>query len=273
MNVAAAMRGPGKTPMGIILGIAFGLLLLLGNNELITWIGLAALGMAGWELASLQKRRRRQRLGYVAALLVAALLSRWILAGNRGAVDEFFFLAALLWAFLGPLFLIQAGRPRPGMVAALGALALVSAWLSLAVLVEYDRWLLIGGVAGVCLGDWAASAAGRRLGSRPLAPAISPNKTWEGALAALLVLYLYATALWWLFLRDGGLQHWLFLLLGAAVAALGVLGDLVVSRLKRLAGVKDSGVLLGSHGGLLDRVDSWLPVLPFLALVSTLLAS
>lgn len=272
MSIAASLRRVGKTPTGIALGMAFGLFLLLGSPAVITWCALAALLAAGWELATLLGRRRRQRLGYAAALLAAALLSRWLLAGNRAAVDEFVFLAALLWAFLGPLFLLQEGRPRPGLVAALGCFALVSAWLSLAVLVEYDRWLLIAGLAGACLGDCGASAVGRLLGARRLAPSISPNKTWEGALAALLLLYLYATALWWLFLRDGGVQHWLVLLLGAAVAGLGMLGDLVVSRLKRLAGVKDSGVLLGSHGGLLDRVDSWLPVLPFLALVSTLLA-
>ena len=261
----------GKVPTGIALGLAFGLFLLEASSALIGWFAWAMMLVACWELAALLGKTMRQRLMLAAAVGLAAVLSRWLLSSNRAAVDEFMFLALLLWAVIGPLSLLRERPLAPLAATMLFCFALVSAWLSLAILVEYDRWLLIAGIAAVCLSDAGAQVVGKRLGRKPMAPQLSPRKTWEGALGALLVLYCYATILWWLFLQDS-IGHWLALLLVTGIAALGMLGDLTVSRLKRQAGVKDAGALLGSHGGLLDRVDSWLPVLPFLALMSSLLA-
>ena len=261
----------GKVPTGIVLGLAFGLFLFEGSSALIGWFAWAMLLVACWELAALLGKTARQRLVLAAAAGLAALLSRWLLSSNRAAVDEFMFLALLLWTVIGPLALLRERPVAPVPAAVLYCFALVSAWLSLAILVEYDRWLLIAGITAVCLSDAGAQLAGKRLGRTPMAPRLSPRKTWEGALGALLMLYCYATILWWLFLQDS-IRHWLALLLVTGIAALGMLGDLAVSRLKRQAGVKDTGALLGSHGGLLDRIDSWLPVLPFLALMSSLLA-
>ncbi len=104
--------------------------------------------------------------------------------------------------------------------------------------------------------DTGAYAVGKTIGRHPLAPTISPSKTWEGFLGGVVASVL--VALWvsrWVFLPRAG---WL----GAAVAVSGEVGDLLESALKRDAGVKDSSRLLPGHGGVLDRLDSLLLALP-----------
>jgi phosphatidate cytidylyltransferase len=111
--------------------------------------------------------------------------------------------------------------------------------------------------------DTAAFFIGRSFGRHRLAPRISPNKTWEGALAGVVgavVLSLLFTAPR-LFAATNpvyieGFIYWQALVLGLLVSVFGQLGDLAESLLKRHAGVKDSGGLLPGHGGILDRMDS-----------------
>jgi len=112
-------------------------------------------------------------------------------------------------------------------------------------------------------GDTAAIFAGKAFGKHPMAPSISPKKTWEGGTANLLACVAVAVPL----------AHWIgySVLVGAgcglAAGILGQAGDLFESWLKRQAGVKDSGVLLPGHGGVLDRIDSILFTAPFVALI------
>jgi phosphatidate cytidylyltransferase len=123
----------------------------------------------------------------------------------------------------------------------------------------------------LCFLIWAADTgayfAGKNLGKHKLAPSISPGKTWEGwAGGALLTLIVGAAAGY--FLPDIPLGH--RLVAAGVVAVFGPLGDLAESMLKRSAGVKDSGTFLPGHGGLLDRFDAFLLVLPVLALLQVL---
>lgn len=115
-------------------------------------------------------------------------------------------------------------------------------------------WLLLG---LLWVGDTAAYAGGRLTGRRKLAPLVSPNKTVEGALWALLFTggaAVLARA-WW---ADPTPSLLWFLAAGFTVWFFGTLGDLFESMLKRAAGVKDSSTLLSEHGGVLDRFDSLL---------------
>ena len=102
--------------------------------------------------------------------------------------------------------------------------------------------------------DTGAFFVGKTIGKRPFAPAISPNKTWEGAIggfiAAILVAFIAAWAL------DIDVDLPLIVVLGALMGVVGQAGDLFESKLKRLAGVKESGRVLPGHGGVLDRLDS-----------------
>lgn len=267
--MSSAVMRVGRVPFGIAAAVATGLVLYYGNHLLVSAVALAAAMAAAWELGALAGRTRAQRAAYAAAVAAGCLLSKWILSGSRESVNEFLLLSVLLWTLVAPIWLAWGSQPPRQVVAALGGFIIVSAWLSVAVLAEYDRWTLIAGIAAVVVADTSAWAVGRSLGRLPLAPRLSPNKTWEGVLGAMLALYVLASALWWVYLSDS-YPHWLMLLVAAATCGLAVLGDLVESMLKRQADVKDSGVLMGSHGGMLDRIDSWLAVLPFMALLSTL---
>lgn len=125
----------------------------------------------------------------------------------------------------------------------------------------------------VWVGDIAALYVGKAWGRHKLAPTLSPNKTWEGALGSILGSVLIAGSLWGLaalleqwdlvtLSYPGEIWYWLFLAAVVNVAA--QVGDLAESALKRSAGVKDSGSLLPGHGGVLDRIDALLLAAPVL---------
>jgi len=117
--------------------------------------------------------------------------------------------------------------------------------------------LLLLGV--IVVSDSAQYYTGRAFGRRALAPTISPKKTIEGAIGGVI----FATAA----MAIGGhyifaSPIWMLALLGAVISMLGIVGDLFESLLKRSAGVKDSSNLIPGHGGVLDRIDSWLFAAP-----------
>ena len=112
----------------------------------------------------------------------------------------------------------------------------------------------------VMVSDTAQYYSGRMFGRRPLAPAISPKKTIEGAIGGFVVgtLVLAIVGYWWLPTVPLVVR----IVLGAAIVALGIAGDLFESMLKRSAGVKDSSQLIPGHGGVLDRIDALLFAAP-----------
>jgi phosphatidate cytidylyltransferase len=113
--------------------------------------------------------------------------------------------------------------------------------------------IVIDILVGTFLGDTAAYLGGRALGTRPLAPRVSPKKTVEGlgfGIAGATV------AVWCAGLYQDWLGGWNALLLGAVVGLVAPLGDLFESQVKRDAGTKDAGTLFGPHGGALDRLDA-----------------
>jgi phosphatidate cytidylyltransferase len=112
----------------------------------------------------------------------------------------------------------------------------------------------------VMVSDTAQYYSGRAFGRRPLAPAISPKKTVEGAVGGFVfgAATLALAGHWWL----PGVPAAMRALIGVAVVALGIAGDLFESMLKRSAGVKDSSSLIPGHGGILDRIDALLFAAP-----------
>jgi len=113
--------------------------------------------------------------------------------------------------------------------------------------------------AVIVVSDSAQYYTGRAFGRRPLAPAISPKKTVEGAIGGVLFGTLAMAAGGHYLLAS---PIWLLTLAGAVVSLLGIVGDLFESLLKRSAGIKDSSNLIPGHGGVLDRIDSWLFAAP-----------
>ena len=111
--------------------------------------------------------------------------------------------------------------------------------------------------------DIGAYSFGRKIGKHKLWPAISPNKTWEGSIAGTLCALVGAAV--YLYFFPVGYTHTVWMILATLIFSIfGQLGDLVESAYKRYYGVKDSGKVLPGHGGILDRFDSLLFVLPML---------
>ena len=138
----------------------------------------------------------------------------------------------------------------------LGALGATIAALRLLAPTEQGAWRVTLLLVIVVFSDTFAFFVGNALGRHRLAPAISPGKSVEGALGGLVGGVLGALTVRHLGLPDLPLAH--AVALGAVVAAMGIVGDLNESLLKRWAGVKDSGTVFPGHGGMLDRLDSLL---------------
>jgi phosphatidate cytidylyltransferase len=120
-------------------------------------------------------------------------------------------------------------------------------------------------IAIIIVSDSAQYYTGRAFGKHKLAPVISPKKTVEGAVGGLVIGSLAAVGfgrLW-----PVGLSDLAMFATGFAIAVAGILGDLFESALKRRAGMKDSGNLIPGHGGILDRIDSWLFAAPVFWLI------
>ena len=126
---------------------------------------------------------------------------------------------------------------------------------------QYSWQIVLGVMFLIWASDTGAYAAGKNFGKHKLFPRISPGKTWEGWAGGLLL----AVAVAWLlsvYFTDLPLSNWLGM--AVLISVFGVLGDLVESMLKRSLGMKDSGTLIPGHGGILDRFDSLILVVPFL---------
>jgi len=165
------------------------------------------------------------------------------------------------------------GQPASNIGATITGLLYVSLPMALLSVIAYGSGHFEPGrvfclIFFVWAADTGAYFAGKNFGKHKLAPSISPGKTWEGwAGGAALTLAVGWAAGY--FLPDIPLSH--RLVAAGVVAVFGPLGDLAESMLKRSAGVKDSGTFLPGHGGLLDRFDAFLLVLPVLALLQALL--
>jgi phosphatidate cytidylyltransferase len=194
-------------------------------------------------------------LGAVAMLLGVQLDgSEWLLAG---------FLASFALAFV---FEGLAGSRQPATVA-VGSTVLGVGWIGFGLahvlllrdLPEDGRLAVFTVLLAVFAADTAAYAVGRLVGRHKLAPRMSPGKTWEGFVGGTVAAV--AVAFFALY-EEGFLETWQSIVLGLVVAVSGALGDLFESAVKRDMQVKDSGRLLGGHGGVLDRIDAHLFAAP-----------
>jgi phosphatidate cytidylyltransferase len=246
------MRASGHKPafwIGIVIGLLvfFAINLAVGYAYYAQLFGWSAGDSTGWLAASLI-RSAPFWLGGLLLMLVFLVLREVLLwpDNNHPFVNIGVTITGLLYVSL-PMALLSliafgSGHFEPGRVFCL--------------------------IFFVWAADTGAYFAGKNFGKHKLAPSISPGKTWEGWAggAALTLLVGWAAGY---FLPDIPLSH--RLVAAGVVAVFGPLGDLAESMLKRSAGVKDSGTFLPGHGGLLDRFDAFLLVLPVLALLQVLL--
>ena len=246
---------------------------------------LVLISAAGWEWARLngvQAALPALATGALVALMCGLSLPNLPQVGQAGGL---WWAGTAAWVVGGGWVLWRgpAGWPQlPALLRwALGPLLLWLAWLALAQARTIGVNFLLSAMCLVWVADISAYFCGRAFGQRKLAVTISPGKSWEGVYGGVAGVLLLSVLWIWgesQFNLDSAslfklLQQrlgWAGLLLVALLlTALSVVGDLFESLVKRAAGAKDSSRLLPGHGGVLDRVDALLPVLPAaLALIS-----
>jgi len=243
------------------------------------------IGAAGWEWARLCALSRwpARASGVACALLC---LFFWYAGGTTQDWPWLWWVVGSAWVLMAAMLLrggVGAWLRVPTMLRwAVGMVALFAAWVALV----QARAMGINFLFSVFVLVWGADVAayfcgriwGGRWITRKLAVAISPGKTWEGALGglALVIVLAFAWRAWEPLSRWGdvslygrlGEQGPVFLVVSVVfLTTMSVAGDLFESLLKRAAGVKDSSQLLPGHGGMLDRIDALLPVLPLAMLL------
>jgi phosphatidate cytidylyltransferase len=253
----------------LVLAVVF-----LGPRWFVTLFTAALSMLAAWEFLGLTERSGANPPRIAVLVAIAALF-----AANYNYPD----LVADLFGFLSIALLVYcAFRSRVEWVMADAALSIFCfsytglTLLSLPALREQPNGasLVAFLLCVVWAGDIAALYVGRTLGRHKLAPHISPNKTWEGAVGSVAGSLLAAAGLLSLEhllnarLDSARLSYpediWYWLVLAVVVNIAAQVGDLAESALKRSVNVKDSGTLLPGHGGVLDRIDALLLAAPVL---------
>ena len=245
-----------------VLAAAFAVIVALGAWE---WAPLAGIGSAGL----------RAMYSLLVLALAAALYGYGGFSGTvrREQIQPLLGFAGLWWCFA--LLWVRSFPAsavfwrHPVLRALMGLLILLPAWFAAVYLLHLEQ----GGAAVVVLvlvvaaADIGAYFTGRAFGRHALSPSVSPSKTWEGFWGGVFCAGLLGAGLW--ALLPGRFDHLSLaaaLCVALATAFASVLGDLTVSMVKRVSGVKDSGSLLPGHGGLLDRLDSLCAAAPTFAL-------
>lgn len=253
--------------LAITIGLAFGAALLaslLFIKAFFVPLALAAALLGVYELA-LALRGAGRRIDLVPQLCAAAVI----------VIPAYFVQIWLVWAllFLGVAFVIvwrlvaqmvaQDGRTYGDVLADAmvgGFVQIYVPFLAAVALIllrqEGGQWWVLGFIAIAVAADTGAYASGLAFGKHPMAPRISPKKTWEGFAGAVVASVIVGVLLA-LFLLE--LQWWAGAIFGVTVLLTATLGDLGESMLKRDIGIKDMSSWLPGHGGLLDRLDSILP--------------
>jgi phosphatidate cytidylyltransferase len=264
---------PAAIAVGAILG--FSVIAVLVFVPLV-WVGVVAAAMA---VATHEVVRRLREGGYVIPvipLLLGGQAMVWLTwpFGTAGALGAFgaTVVLCLIWR------LLSGGRKNAPVnyLRDVAVTVFLAAWIPLfgafGVLLVYPDdggWRVLCLMLGVVFSDIGGYTAGVLFGKHPMAPAISPKKSWEG-LAGSLLFGTTASVLAVVFLLDK--PWWIGVPLGLMLVITGTLGDLVESQVKRDLGIKDMGALLPGHGGLMDRLDSVLPSAVATWIVLTLLA-
>jgi phosphatidate cytidylyltransferase len=265
-DVRAEGAGMGHRDVGaaVVTGIALLVLLvvcyLIGSVALLVFSAVAVGGCAIEAFSMLQ------RAGFRPATLLGVV-------GSAGAVAAAYWrgteaLPVVIAVVVGGSlvwYLARVVDARPVVNAAVSVLAfcwvgVLGSFAGLLLAAHHGSHLFLGAVVPTIAADVVAWFIGSQFGSHPLAPAVSPSKTWEGVIAGGVAALVAGAIIGNQLAPWGGARHGLEL--GLVVAVMAPIGDLVQSMLKRDLRMKDSGTLLPGHGGLLDRFDSLLFVLP-----------
>jgi phosphatidate cytidylyltransferase len=264
----ASGGGGRNVPLAVATGIGVAVVALVCFSA--GTVATVAFGTVVVVLAAAECFAALRRGGYRPATLLGLFASGGLMvAAYAKGVAAFPLVIALVVAATMVWYLVGAERGSPvrGIAATLLGFAWVGVFGSFAGLIlapsqyphRHGIAFLLGAVVAVVGADVGALAVGSWIGRHPLAPRISPNKTWEGFFGGLVVAVVLSVVI------TGHVSPWTpskAAVLGVVAALLGPVGDLCESLIKRDLGLKDMGNLLPGHGGVLDRVDALLFVLP-----------
>ncbi|MEU9506497.1 phosphatidate cytidylyltransferase [Micromonospora sp. NPDC048170] len=255
-------RAGRNLPAAIAVGVGLGALIvvpLFFYRPAFLVVVAAAVGVGIWEMA--RAVRRSGAHPPLVPLIAGGVLSiglAWFSGPDALSLG-------LLVTVLGTMVWRLGDGPR-GFQRDLTAATLIAVYVpflggfaALLAAPEDGEWRVLVTLAAVVLSDTGGYAAGVNFGKHPMAPSVSPKKSWEGFAGSVTAAALGSALLLWLSLD---VAPWWGALFGLAISGAAVLGDLAESMIKRDLGVKDMSNLLPGHGGLMDRLDSILFALP-----------
>lgn len=252
----------------VIVLLPIGLALIYWGGWALTAFIALLLGLAAWEYKNLFRAGGFQPAGVLMIAAVLALAFSRTLNGFESA--PWLLSLVILVTMTRHLLAYERGRDQAASDFAISlAGILYFGWLgpyllSLRALSGGLYWLLLA-LFSVWFADSGAYFIGRRFGRRKLSPRLSPKKTWEGYWGGVLIGVL-GSLLTAAILRSWAgpdlIQYWQAALLGLVLSIFPTLGDLGESMVKRQVGIKDSSHLIPGHGGVFDRIDSWLWAAP-----------
>jgi len=221
-------------------------------------------------LAAYEFVRLFNQMGYRPSFLVASIgilliiIQRWFFEVQHLSILLSFF---LFFVIVAALFEYERGKVDAAFNLAINLMiSLYLGWVGshfilIRALPEGLGWLLTA-LPAAWLADAGAYFIGREIGEKKMTPRLSPNKTWAGlrggtitgTLSGLLLVLLWRSV----GLLSPNTPIWQGLVMGFVVSILSPAGDLFISLFKRTAGVKDTGNIIPGHGGILDRIDTWI---------------
>jgi phosphatidate cytidylyltransferase len=257
---APAKKAGRNLPAAIAVGVLLGgtvLVSLLTVRQIFVGVVAAAVAVGTYELAGALKRGADIRVT-LWPVLIGGQAMVWLSwpFGRNGLLAAFVvtILACLVWRFRGGAD--NYVRDVSSSILTAAYVPLFASFAAMLVVAEDGVARVLCFLIVVVCNDVGGYTTGAKLGRHPMAPTISPKKSWEGFAGSMVVGTLAGT-LAVMFLLDG--QWWQGAVFGAAIVCTATVGDLVESLIKRDLGIKDMGDLLPGHGGLMDRLDSLLP--------------
>lgn len=250
----------------ILILVPLGTAILLAGGLWFTVLLAALMILAGWEFSRLFSRQGMNiPMGIVGVGVAVFILSRWFYGFDYiGVLLVGMIFLTMIW-FLVRYDTGGEKHAASGMLLTIGGIIYLGWFASYLVSLRqlpYGFWWTLLSLAAVGLTDSMAYLVGRAFGKHPLTRLISPKKTWEGYFGGLAGGALGGFVIGWFLTFPAGTASGINplrgALLGLLVGMLSPLGDLTISLMKREAAQKDSGDFFPGHGGILDRIDSWL---------------
>lgn len=250
----------------ILIPLALVAIFLLSANVFCLVTGIILL-VAAWEWANIA--------GFVSQplrILYSVITALLLFLSSKAAGYGFFLGVGFTWWIIAIMFILtypdskQAWQPKI-IKMIIGWMVLIPAWQALIFIREHDQGsvLLLSLFCIIWIADISAYFFGKWFGRHKLVPKISPGKTWQGAIAAIIVVAICSSVT--AKILGYSLLHLLGISLFSVITvAFSIMGDLLESMFKRERGLKDSGNLIPGHGGVLDRIDSLTAAAPVFAL-------